>query len=314
MRAVKIRAFGDADQLEVSELADLAPEEGQVVIKVEAIGVGLVDVLKRKGSLGGEPGFIPGSEVAGTVTAVGPDVDARLMGTRVFAQGGGGGYADQFLASASSLVSLPDHLSAEDAIALGLNALVAFFSQRQAHLKAGDHILIRGASGGIGLATVQAAVKAGAIVTAVTKAEAAPQIEAMGAHQVIRRDLGELPQGPFDVVIDPVGGSEIGELIGALDIFGRYVLVGAAAGFPEPSFGQALFRNFQKSPTFSVFSMASVSPDDVKLAAAKIFSAAERGDLIPKVAGIFALAEAPKAHNLLETGNMIGKIILRPAN
>jgi len=314
MRAVRVIAFGGANQLAITEIPDLVPGKGQVVILVEAIGVGLVDVLKRRGSIGGEAGFIPGSEVAGRIVVVGSSVDDGLIGRRVFAQGNGGGYAEQFLAEASRVVFLPDHLSSNDAVALGINSLVAFFSQRQSRLKAGEHVLIRGASGGIGLSSIQAAVRLGATITAITNTDAASKIEALGAHQVVRRDNGETVDGPFDVVIDPVGGEAVGEFIGTLAVNGRYVLVGAAAGFPEVTFGKALFSIFQKSPTFSVFSMASVSPDEVRDAANGIFAAAERGTLTPIIGDVFSLSEAAMAHVSLESGKVIGKILLRPAD
>lgn len=314
MKAVIVRAFGGADQLTVSEVPDLIPGEGQVLIQVEVIGVGLVDVLKRRGSLGGDAVFIPGSEVAGRVVAVGLGVDAGLNGRRVFAQGSGGGYASQFLAEASSIVLIPEHLSAENAVALGVNSLVAFFSQRQSRLKVGEKVLIRGASGGIGFASVQAAVRLGASVTAITNSDAAAKIEALGAYRVVRRDQGESVEGPFDVVIDPVGGEDVAKYIGALAVNGRYVLLGAADGFPEATFGKALFGIFQKSPTFSVFSMASVPPEEVRNAATAIFDAAEKGTFLPTIGRIFPLFEAAAAHVSLESGKVIGKILLRPTD
>ena len=314
MRAIRVMAFGGADQLMLSEVPDLVPGAGQVLILVEAIGVGLVDVLKRRGSLGGEAGFVPGSEVAGRIVALGSSVDDGLLGLRVFAQSSGGGYAEQFLAEASSVVVIPDQLSSEAAVALGINALVALFSQRQTRLMGGDRVLIRGASGGVGLSSVQAAAHVGATVTAITKSEAASKVEALGAQRVVRRDKGETVEGLFDVVIDPVGGDAVGEFIGRLAANGRYVLVGAAAGFPEATFGQALFSIFQRSPSFSVFSLASVSPDEVKDAADEIFAAAARGTLTPMIGGIFPLSEAAMAHRSLESGAVIGKIVLRPAD
>jgi len=312
MRAIKVRAFGAADQLTMSEVPDLLPGKGQLVIRVEVIGVGLVDVLKRRGSIGGDPGFIPGSEVAGRVISVGPDVDDGLMGLRVFVQGSGGGYAEQFLAEASAVVVLPDQLSSEDAVALGINSLVALFCVRQTRLKRGEQVLIRGGSGGIGLSSVQAAARLGAVVTAITRSEAASKIEALGANRVVRRDIGEKVTGPFDVIIDPVGGDDLSAFIGTLAVNGRYVLVGAAAGFPEATFGRALLGMFQKSPSFSVFSMASVSPEEVRAAADQIFGAATQGSLIPVIGGLFSLSEAATAHSSLESGDVIGKVLLRP--
>lgn len=312
MQAIVVKEFGSADKLSLADLPTPVAGEGEVVIDVETAGVGLVDVLQRQGFLGlHAPGYTPGVEVAGRVACVGAGVDEQLIGKRVFAQGKGG-YAQQFVASASCLVVLPEAVSSEAAVALGINALVARFSIRKAGLRAGERILVRGASGGIGAMAAQMAVQAGAIVTAVTNADAAESVAALGVGHVIRRGADPEPKGPFDVIIDPVAGEAVLALIGALAPNGRYVVNGAAAGFPPAGIGEALLQGFPKSPTYSLFSLDSVSPDEVVSTATEIFVQSARGELRPLIAEVLPLHEAVRAHKMLESGGSFGKVVLRP--
>lgn len=312
MQAIIVNEFGAASQLTLTDLPALNPGEGEVAIAVEAAGVGLVDVLQRQGLLGAKPGFIPGLEVSGRVTAVEPGVDKSLLGRRVFALGTGG-YAQQFTARADGLVALPAGLSPTSAVALGVNALVAHFSLQRAQARAGNTVLVRGASGGIGAMVAQMAVRLGAIVTAVTNAGAADQVAALGVQNVVRRGIDPVPTGPFDIIIDPVGGEAVVNLIGALAPNGRYVVNGAAAGFPPADIGATLLQNFTKSPTYSLFSLDSASQEAVLSAASKIFAKVASADIRPLIAAELPLGEAVQAHNLLKSGDRFGKIVLKPS-
>lgn len=313
MQAIVVKEFGSADQLCLADLPDRRPGDGEVIIDVEAAGVGLVDVLQRQGYLGASaPGYIPGVEVAGRVASVGAGADESLVGKRVFAHGRGG-YAQQFIASAGGLVALPEGVSFETAVALGINALVARFSIRRADLRDGETVLVRGASGGIGAMAAQMAAVSGAVVTAITNADAAEGVAALGVRHVIRRGIDPEPEGPFDVIIDPVAGEAVLALIGALAPNGRYVVNGAAAGFPPAEVGGALLRGFSRSPTYSLFSLDSVSREDVVSAANEIFAQAAGGKIRPVIAEVLPLHDAAGAHKMLESGKSFGKIVLRPS-
>lgn len=312
MQAIVVKEFGSADQLSLTELPDLLPAAGEVVIDVEAAGVGLVDVLQRQGFLGvSAPGYIPGVEVAGRVVAVGSGVDEHLKGTRVFAQGRGG-YAQQFVASASGLVPLPDHVSSEAAVALGVNALVASFSITRARLEAGERLLVRGASGGIGAMVAQLAVRRGAVVTAMTSSGMADSVAALGVQHVLRRGIDPEPEGPFDVIIDPVAGEAMLALIETLAPNGRYVVNGAAAGFPPATVSQVLLQCFTKSLTYSLLSLDSVPQEERLTVATALFAEAARGELKPHIVQVLPLREAAEAHRALEAGGFFGKVVLKP--
>ncbi|HLV83682.1 MAG TPA: zinc-binding dehydrogenase [Devosia sp.] len=312
MQAVVLKGFGSADQLSLASLPDLIPVEDEVVINVEMAGVGLVDVLQRQGYLGASgPGFVPGVEVAGRVAVVGTGVDGQLVGKRVFAQGQGG-YAQQFLASTSELVELPEGVSSEAAVALGVNALVARFSIARARLQAGERVLVRGASGGIGAMVAQMAVRLGAVVTAVTNSTAFESVAALGVQHVFRRGTDPDPEGPFDVIIDPVGGEAVLALIGTLAPNGRYIVNGAAGGFPPAGVGQAMLQGFSRSPTYSLLSLDSIGREERLHVARELFAQAARGELTPLIAKVMPLQEAATAHRMLEAGARFGKLVLRP--
>ncbi len=131
MKAVAIRAFGSPEGLAVIDLPDPSPADGQVLIATEAIGVGGVDAVIRSGAIAGygfKEGHILGSEVAGTVTAVGDGVDASWVGRRVWAFTGlGGGYVEQAIAPVEEILPLPADLSAVGAVTLGSSGAVAHF-------------------------------------------------------------------------------------------------------------------------------------------------------------------------------------------
>jgi NADPH2:quinone reductase len=312
MQAIIVKEFGSADQLLLSSLPDLTPGKGEVIIDVEAAGVGLVDVLLRQGLLGvSAPGYIPGIEVAGRVSALGAGVDQRLVGKRVFALGKGG-YAQQFVAGAEELVELPDEVTSQGAVALGVNALVARFSIERARLQPGERVLVRGASGGIGSLVAQMGLKLGAEVTAVTSSSMADRVAALGVRRVLERGTNTEPPGPFDVIIDPVAGDAVLALINTLAPNGRYVVNGAAAGYPPAGIAEVMLQSFRRSPTYSLLSLDSVSQEEKARVATALFAEAARGELSPLIAQVLPLHEAAIAHKILEAGDNFGKLVLQP--
>ena len=172
VQAVAIAAFGDPEGLAVIEIPVPTPDAGQVLVAADAIGVGGVDAVIRRGTLAGygfREGLVLGSEIAGTVTDVGAGVDSSWIGRRVWAFTGlGGGYVEHAVAAVEHIVPLPDSLSAADAVTLGSSGAVAHFALAHAHFAAGESVLVRGAAGSIGIMTVQLAACRGASAVAVT--------------------------------------------------------------------------------------------------------------------------------------------------
>ncbi|KQO63725.1 zinc-binding dehydrogenase [Curtobacterium sp. Leaf261] len=318
MRAVVIERFGDPSGMAVVEMPEPTPAPEQVVIRTEAVGVGGVDAVIRRGTLGsGFPvGMVPGSEVAGTVTSVGADVDPSWLGRRVWAfTGTSGGYTEQAVAAAGDVVALPDGLSSIDAVTLGSAAPVAHFALAHAHLRAGESVLVRGAAGSIGIAAVELAAAAGAAVVAVTTSsdERGHRLRDLGATHVLDRSgSGADAPAEFDVVLDIIGGAAVPEFIDRLASNGRMVVVGAVAGFPPADFGMRLMQGFQRSRSFATFSLDSVPTATRDRVRAEHFAAAARGDLHPVVDDVLPLDQAAEAHRRMDGGAVFGRIVLTP--
>ncbi|SOD72185.1 NADPH:quinone reductase-like Zn-dependent oxidoreductase [Jatrophihabitans sp. GAS493] len=320
MRAVTIQRFGDPSGMVVIDTSAAAAGPGQVVIDVEAIGVGGVDAVIRRGTLSGygfSEGLIPGSEVAGTVTAVGADVDESWVGRRVWAfTGTSGGYADRAVAKVGDVVVLPGELTSIDAVTLGSAAPVAHFALAHAHHAPGESVLVRGAAGSIGIATVELAARAGASTIAVTTSspERGNRLRGFGATHVLDRDGGGDSAGPlfYDVIIDIVGGAGLPAFIDSLAPNGRMVVVGVVAGLPPADFGMRLLAGFQQSRSIATFSLDTIAVPTRDAARAELFAAATRGELHAVVHDILPLEQAAEAHRQMDAGTVFGRIVLVP--
>ncbi|MDD0858410.1 zinc-binding dehydrogenase [Arthrobacter alpinus] len=295
-----------------------APPLGQVLIRVEAIGVGGVDAVIRRGTLGSayQTGMIPGSEVAGTVTAVGEGVNSSWVGRRWAFTGTEGGYAEYALALVGELVAIPEALASAAAVTLGSAATVAHFALAHAHLAAGESVLVRGAAGSIGIATVELARRSGASSIAVTtsSAERGLQLRKLGASEILDRSGEGSSSIPslFDVIIDIVGGEHVPDFIDRLAPNGRMILVGAVAGFPPADFGSHLMQAFQQSRSFATFSLASIPAEARDAVRAQVFESAVRGELHPVIHETIPLDQAAEAHHQMDLGTVFGRIVLTP--
>lgn len=319
MRAIAIQEFGDPNGMALVELPVPAPGADQVLIETEAIGFGGVDAVIRRGTLGSgfARGMVPGSEVAGTITGVGADVDPAWIGRSVWAfTGTAGGYVEHAVARFADVTPLPDSLSPVNAVTLGSAATVAHFALARAHFARGETVLIRGAAGSIGIAAVELAARGGALAVAVTTSsvERGRRLEALGATDILDRagNSGDGAPRLFDVIVDIVGGDGVPAFIDRLTPNGRLVLVGAVAGFPPTDFGMRLIQAFQQSRSVATFSLASVAPAALSAARAELFEAAVRGDLHPIVHAVMALDRAVEAHRLMDEGAVFGRIVLTP--
>uniref|UniRef100_A0AAU1LRM5 Zinc-binding dehydrogenase n=1 Tax=Streptomyces sp. NBC_00148 TaxID=2903626 RepID=A0AAU1LRM5_9ACTN len=320
MKAFAIQTYGGPEGLVAVDLPDPAPAAGQVLIATEAIGVGGVDTVIRSGALaayGFEEGFVPGSEVAGTVTEVGDGVDPAWTGRRVWAfTGTGGGYVEQAAVPVTEIVPLPEDLSAVDAVTLGSAGVVAHFGLRHAHFAPGETVLVRGAAGSIGITAVQLAAHAGAAAVAVTTSSAGrgEKLRLLGATHVLDRSGGggeDAPAG-YDVIIDVVAGKDMPSFFDRLRPNGRLVAVGAVAGQPPADFGTRIMAAFQKSLSFAAFSTATVPEADRYAVRREQFAAAGRGEIETVVHEVLPLDAAVLAHRKMDAGEVFGRIVLTP--
>lgn len=317
MRAMTIQSFGDPDGMVMKDVPTPVPAADQMVIETEAIGVGGVDTVIRRGTLGsGFPvGMIPGSEVAGVVSAVGAEVDDAWIGRRVWAfTGTAGGYVERALARVGDVTPIPDGVSSIDAVSIGSAGTVAHFALAHAHLAAGESVLVRGAAGSIGIAAVEHAARAGASTIAVTTSsdERGRRLREYGATEVLDRDGNGGTTGTFDVIIDIVGGEQIPAFIDRLAPNGRLVIVGAVAGFPPADFGARLLQSFQQSRSVATFSLDSISAERTDAVRAEQFAAVAKGELHAVVHAVLPLEEAAEAHRQMDRGTVFGRIVLEP--
>jgi NADPH2:quinone reductase len=324
VRAVTIQRFGDPSGMVTTDVPAPVPGPGQVVIATEAIGVGGVDAAIRRGTLGGfTEGLVPGSEVAGRVTGIGEGVDPTWAGSRVWAfTGMGGGYVEHALAAIGDVTRLPDRLSPIDAVTLGSSGAVAHFALTRAHMAPGESVLVRGAAGSIGIATVQLAAHGGAGAVAVTtsSAERGKRLLELGATHVLdrageREDSGDAsaPES-YDVIIDIVGGAAVPAFIDRLAPNGRMVVVGVVAGPPPADFGTRLTgaHAIRQSRSFATLSLDTVPASARHAVRVEQFEAAARGDLHAVVHDVLPLDRAADAHRRMDSGEVFGRIVLTP--
>ena len=241
MRAVVCKELGPLENLVVEEQDPPEPGQGQVVVGVRAAGVNFVDGLICQGRYQLKPAvpFVPGSEIAGEVIAVGSGVTGVDTGDRVIAFTGFGGFADQVAVPALSLVPMPDTVDFDQAATLIQSYCTMLFTlTRRTTLTAGEWVLVLGAGGGIGLAATDVATALGGrVIAAASTLDKLEAALAMGAEATIAyedEDLKvrarEISGGGVDVVVDPVGGRHSEPALRATRHMGRFCVLGFASG------------------------------------------------------------------------------------
>lgn len=327
MKAVIVREFTDFDKAEVGDLPDPVPGSGEVVVDLEASETNFPDLLYIEGKYQKKPPFpfSPGLAGAGRISAVGQGIDAALIGQRVLAMPFYGTYAEKVVAPADYCFPMPDEMSAEVAASFGLVYQTAYFAlMDRGQMKAGDAVLVLGATGGIGMASIQLAKALGAstVIAATRGAEGAELAREMGADVVVdasmenlrdglRDAVNEATQGQgADVVIDPVGGDVSAAALRAMAWCGRLVVVGFASGeIPKFAGNYLLVKNISVSG-IQWTDYRARQLDRVQAAQAQMFDLWRRGKLAPKITATMPLNQYAEALKALSTGKASGKIIL----
>jgi NADPH2:quinone reductase len=254
MRAATVTSLTGPDDVRVGELPDPQPGPGDVLIEVHAAGISFPDLLLSRGQyqLRPELPFALGTDVAGTVVSA-PEGSGLEPGQRVVAAAGSGSAAELFVAPAAMVLPLPDEVGYDAGAALVMNYLTAHFALlRRGGMQAGDTVLVHGASGGVGTASIQVAKAWGARPIAVVSTEAKAEVaRAAGAEDVVLLDgfkdaVKELTDGRgVDLVVDVVGGDVFLDSVRSLAPEGRLLVIGFAAGqgIPEVKVNRLLLTN-----------------------------------------------------------------------
>jgi NADPH2:quinone reductase len=296
----------------------LTPGSG-VLVEVEAAGVSFPELLQTRGEYQLKPPipFVPGSEVAGTVRSA-PEGSGLSAGDRVAAFPMLGGWAEVAVSPEFMTFALPDELDFDQGAALILNYHTAYFSLvTRGRLKEGETVLVHGAGGGVGTASIQVSKGLGARVIGVVSTEEKEAVaRAAGADEVVRSDgawrdeAKEFSGGGVDVVLDPVGGDRFTDSLRSLAEGGRVVVVGFTAGsIPEVKVNRLLLNNTEViGAGWGAYVMGK--PDFNREIGAEIQRLIDSGHVRPVVGAKFPLSEAAAALNLLDGRGATGKVVL----
>ncbi len=322
MKAVLCRAFGPPSGLAVAEVPAPEPGPGEVLIRVEACAVNFADTLVIEGRYQTRPPlpFSPGGEVAGVVAGLGEGVSAPAPGTRVLAMTGHGGFAEMAVAQADAAVTVPESVDPVAAAALSYAYGTTFHALRdRAGLRPGETVLVLGAAGGAGLASVQLAkLMGGRVIAAASSAAKLETCRDAGADALVdyRRDgwrdaVRELAGNAVeDVVYDPVGGPHSEPALRSLNWGGRHLVVGFAAGeIPRVPLNLPLLKGCGVLGV-SYGAFAKREPDANRALVGQLLAWVRDGKLRPRVSATHTLEDAAAALETLLSRGSTGKIVL----
>ncbi|MEU2725905.1 zinc-binding dehydrogenase [Streptomyces smyrnaeus] len=344
MKAVLLTRYGGPEALEFrADVPDPVPGPGEVRVRVRAASLNNTDIWTREGAYGSsddpdaQTGWrrssfsfprIQGADVAGEIDQVGPGVPEARVGERVLVDpmiyDGGemalvttdylgserdGGFAELVTVPAHNVHSVGDALSFAELATLPTAATTAMRMLGRAGLRAGETVLVTGASGGVGTSLVQIAKARGARVVAVAGAAKHAALRELGADEVVARDA-ELPSalaavgvGQVDVVADVVAGPSFGDLLGVLAPLGRYVVAGAIAGpLVETDLRTVYLRQL------TLLGSSFGTHEDF----ASVVDLVERGMFRPLVAGRYPLAQLATAQEHFVSKDFVGKLVVEP--
>jgi NADPH:quinone reductase len=322
MNAIQIQTTGGPEVLQVVDLPIPVPGPGQVLIRVEAVGVNFIEIYFRKGQYKATMPLIPGSEAAGTIEELGSGVTGFKPGDLVASVGVLGSYAEYALVPAAQIVKVPDGLSPEQAAAAMLQGMTAHYLAHSTYaLKAGDTALVHAGAGGVGLLLTQMAAKIGArVITTVSTAEKAELSREAGAAEVIlyteqdfATEVKRLTGGKgVDVVYDSVGKTTFEGSLNCLRPRGLMALFGGSSG-AVPAFDLIQLSSkgslFITRPTLWHY---IATRQELESRAGEVLAAVASGELKLRMEHVHPLSDAGRAQADMEERKTTGKILLEP--
>ena len=333
-KVVRFHQSGGPEVLQVEDLPRPEPKEGEVRIKVQAIGLNRAEVMFRTGAYVEQPQFpsLIGVEASGIVDALGPGVNGIKIGDEISvatgqSMGRYGTYGESVLVPAGYAIPYPSNLTPVEAASVWVQYLTAWFAFTDvANLQAGQHVLITAATGGAGLGAIQIAKALGALTIATTRAASKKRaLLDAGADHVIVTSTEDLPARVKEItagkgaelIFDPVAGKTLSTLAEAVAWGGNIILYGALGGLDVPypisagfvrNFGLRtyLVYNFCGLPTLGLPRNEAAFSRAAKFINANLAS----GKLKPIIARTFPLAKIQEAHHYMESDEQVGKIVV----
>lgn len=322
MRAIRYQAAGGPDVIQVEQVAVPQPGAGEALVQVAAAGVNFADIARRYNRYL-EPTpvpYIPGSEIVGTIVALGPETPTDLrIGDRVLGLCASGGYADYVSTSVRMLAHAPSGSSDTDLVALPVQGVTAYhLLKTSARLAQGETALINAAGGGVGVLAIQIArlLGAGNIIAAAGSDDKEELARSLGADTFINYRTEDLTERVkvftgrkgADVILEPVGGDIYAQSEAALASFGRLVTFGQASGMPghvDPA------RLMRRNAAVVGFWLAVLPSPMIAEAMRALGEWLADGKLRIITGGVFPLEDAAQAQQELEARRTVGKLSLR---
>jgi NADPH:quinone reductase len=315
MRAIQIEEFGGPERMQVVDLPDPQPAEGEAVVDVVRAGINFADTHAIRDDYLAKQTLplVPGGEVAGT------DADGR----RVAALLASGGYAQKVAVPEAALVPVPDEVSDDQAAALLLQGLTALnLLKTSARLEPGESVVVEAAAGGTGSLAVQLAKRLGAgHVIGLASSDAKRElVERLGADAAVDSRADNLTEAlleanggkPVDVVLEMSGGTAFDAALAALAPFGRLVTFGIASGEPNEVRTGDLMRTSRAVVGFWLVHLFT-RPELLRSGITELLALVASGELEVVIGGVYPLSEAARAHEDLRARTTNGKLLLDPS-
>lgn len=323
MKAMLVERTGTPDVMQLRDVPRPAPRAGQVLLRVEAVGVNFADVLNVAGQYLTAPKLphIPGMELAGTVEALGEGVSGVQVGQRVAALGGTGGLAEYAAVPAAGLVPVPDSFTPAQAAAFPVSYMTAYHALKTlGRGEPGEWVLVQAAAGALGTASVQLAVALGMKVIALASTEEKLQIARdLGADVTILQDDPERVQKVREaaggqgvpLLLEVVGGARFEESLKMVASLGRIVFIGNASR-EEVSLNPAALMKRNISVTGLWLTSLMTDPRISAAAAQGLTPLIASGKVVPQVGPTYALTDSPRAFQDMLDRKTTGKVIIEP--